>query len=339
MFCKWCGGKITSSDTKCGRCGREVPPLSDCGGFYDLVPGAKEGVKASPAAPAAEKQEKKVPVNTGADRHEPARKPRVDTKRNNQLLMAGAGALAMLLLILIMLLIISGRVNRNYREIQALKDSLAGAPVVESPNQSSEPDTPDLQPEDTSPLDTTPTDTTPLSTETDLPEDFRSITIRLVDGQTGPQAEGIANMGAGQVTMDVNRQEADAYFDGTTNWETTVSYLLTEPQIAGTLKIQYEYGNENGNVYLEHGLEIVPDSYRWQYRVGKGPWQDIEGKITKLDMKGENHLRFNLAELKTLAGDSEEPLKLRCVMTFANVYGDGFIMVVEDISTEKKNID
>ena len=55
-------------------------------------------------------------------------------------------------------------------------------------------------------------------------------------------------------------------------------------------------------------------------------------------MDGDNHLRFNLAELETLAGDSEEPLKLRCVMTFANVYGGDFIMVVEDISAEK-NID
>lgn len=41
MFCKWCGGTLAPSDTKCKRCGREVPALSDCGGFYDLVPGAR----------------------------------------------------------------------------------------------------------------------------------------------------------------------------------------------------------------------------------------------------------------------------------------------------------
>ncbi len=41
MFCKWCGGPLSPSDSKCTRCGKNVPPLSDCGGFYDLMPGAQ----------------------------------------------------------------------------------------------------------------------------------------------------------------------------------------------------------------------------------------------------------------------------------------------------------
>ncbi len=36
MFCKWCGNTIKTTDKKCSSCGRETPPLSDCGGFYDL---------------------------------------------------------------------------------------------------------------------------------------------------------------------------------------------------------------------------------------------------------------------------------------------------------------
>lgn len=42
MFCKWCGANISGSATVCDRCGRETPAMSDCGGFYDLVPKAKE---------------------------------------------------------------------------------------------------------------------------------------------------------------------------------------------------------------------------------------------------------------------------------------------------------
>lgn len=41
MICRWCGGKIKPTDQTCARCGRELPPLSQCGGFYDLVPGAR----------------------------------------------------------------------------------------------------------------------------------------------------------------------------------------------------------------------------------------------------------------------------------------------------------
>ena len=36
MFCKWCGKTIQTTDKSCPSCGRETPPLSDCGGFYDL---------------------------------------------------------------------------------------------------------------------------------------------------------------------------------------------------------------------------------------------------------------------------------------------------------------
>ena len=43
MFCKWCGADLPNGVTKCKRCQKEVPALSDCGGFYDLVPYAKSG--------------------------------------------------------------------------------------------------------------------------------------------------------------------------------------------------------------------------------------------------------------------------------------------------------
>ena len=38
MICKWCGAEINRAENRCNRCGRENSPLSDCGGFYDLVP-------------------------------------------------------------------------------------------------------------------------------------------------------------------------------------------------------------------------------------------------------------------------------------------------------------
>lgn len=36
MFCKWCGNTIHKTDSKCPTCGRNTPPMSDCGGLYDL---------------------------------------------------------------------------------------------------------------------------------------------------------------------------------------------------------------------------------------------------------------------------------------------------------------
>lgn len=36
MFCKWCGNTIRPEEKSCPACGRETPPMSDCGGFYNL---------------------------------------------------------------------------------------------------------------------------------------------------------------------------------------------------------------------------------------------------------------------------------------------------------------
>lgn len=55
MFCKWCGNDINPTDKNCAFCGRETPPMSNCGGFYNL----KHGSVASVAVP---KMEEKVSV-------------------------------------------------------------------------------------------------------------------------------------------------------------------------------------------------------------------------------------------------------------------------------------
>ena len=72
MICKWCGEQVEAGASLCAHCGRELPPLSECGGFYNIMPEARlaqvrapqngnapqtHSVQepAAPAAPAAEK--------------------------------------------------------------------------------------------------------------------------------------------------------------------------------------------------------------------------------------------------------------------------------------------
>ena len=55
MICKWCGAEMDRNDLKCRRCGKETPALSDCGGFYDLVP---QVAPRSAAAPVRKPQKK-----------------------------------------------------------------------------------------------------------------------------------------------------------------------------------------------------------------------------------------------------------------------------------------
>ena len=106
MFCKWCGGNIASSDTKCNRCGKEVPALSDCGGFYDLVPSAKKPSIAQPE-----------PVREV----EPAR-----TKKNSKKLFLGLALLNVVgfVLVIAILLIIVSKVNQYSTEVNGLRNDL-----------------------------------------------------------------------------------------------------------------------------------------------------------------------------------------------------------------------
>lgn len=58
MICKWCGESLDAGVRACPACGREQPQLSDCGGFYSVVPEAarksnKLQPEAGPVSPAA----------------------------------------------------------------------------------------------------------------------------------------------------------------------------------------------------------------------------------------------------------------------------------------------
>lgn len=77
MFCKWCGNDLQVVDLKCPACGRNTPPMSDCGGFYNLhhanfvtATPAKpmpEGIPLVPELPPThlvEKRPEQIPVET-----------------------------------------------------------------------------------------------------------------------------------------------------------------------------------------------------------------------------------------------------------------------------------
>lgn len=75
MFCKWCGKTIQITDKNCPSCGRETPPMSDCGGFYNLkTPGTEipQGGERGPTVvmncPVIEKLESKYIRDRKADK-------------------------------------------------------------------------------------------------------------------------------------------------------------------------------------------------------------------------------------------------------------------------------
>lgn len=62
MFCKFCGQTLNASAVKCGRCGREIPARSDCGGFYPILPGTAPASQQPAGIPAEGAVKKQFPV-------------------------------------------------------------------------------------------------------------------------------------------------------------------------------------------------------------------------------------------------------------------------------------
>lgn len=111
MICKWCGETIKAGTRTCRRCKRELPALSDCGGFYDLV------VKDAPTPVCAP-----APQSAAQSPVQPVIPQR---SRNNPLIsLLLVVAVAMAVISLILTLSLSGKLADAREEAQKLRSQL-----------------------------------------------------------------------------------------------------------------------------------------------------------------------------------------------------------------------
>lgn len=111
MFCKWCGEPTKAGQIKCRSCGRELPPISDCGGFYDLV---TENSNDSPMP-------KPVGQGTGANAkvsHAPF--PKKQKKRR----LPNALFLLALLIVLLLIALTNVATNKKFSAMEAQNEKL-----------------------------------------------------------------------------------------------------------------------------------------------------------------------------------------------------------------------
>lgn len=116
MICKWCGNNMSPSATKCKRCGKEAPALSDCGGFYDIAPRARNAVEAPPAN-----------VNNASVPYQPAGGvPAANATKNSKKLnlILIAAIVAVFVLVLVLFFVLLGEVNSLNKDVEALKDNM-----------------------------------------------------------------------------------------------------------------------------------------------------------------------------------------------------------------------
>ncbi len=342
MFCKWCGQNVDLKNGVCPSCGKQQPPMTDCGGFYNLVPGAKAAE--TPAGPAQPVQ----PSLRNNDRAlQELRKQVAQESRTTRLLGLigiGVGALA-LLLTLVLVLPLSSRVSRLNRELEALDASVRQAPAAQTPPELQAPPATQAPPETLPNAQLPPESGVPTDTQPGLAPggqgSISPMTPEPQPTQPGPEGSGFdpANR---EWTLDYS--QSPTRVSVSMNGSFPLSELLTadengvwkytcEDSDGGTADITLTRSEEDGDVRwtVSYDFDDDPDSplgialqnptADWELQIGN-QWEQLEPRPTEqLNAPYEvSKIAEKARSLQTV--EQEQVTGLRCVITRRNVAGE-----------------
>lgn len=320
MFCKWCGADLPISATQCRRCGKDVPALSDCGGFYDLIPNAKRSLAEPPIVQQSSKNE---PAQQEPMRQEPVKRGGAGKGKGN----SGRKALGLLTfivcfcfaLVFLFLSILHYEVGRYTDGIDQLRydlsamsasigssigliqDSLATEEETE-PSVPTDPDVP----------------TAPI-----LEDQDSEISLQILNSEDGVQV--ITNADFGNY-YDAVSTVVD--FDKLSNSLIGARFELSESKgyIEATIEQRTEtgYTSRAGNILVTvdvdetaFGVQYGEATYRWQYRfVGDTNWDDLDGLFIQNETGSELH--YSISDFEALPDKNERDVELRLVVRREN---------------------
>lgn len=261
MICKWCGAKVEAGQRNCPSCGREIPPVSDCGGFYDIVPGAARPAPAAQNPPEAARQpaaqnppeaaRQPAAQNRPATARQPAAaqlkqtpanaKPRTAQKRSGAVtLLAGLLALAILIGLLSLIMNFSTRAKlarleeaceQNDAALRSLLPNGQGLEPRPTENRDHPPE-PEGKPSEPGwlPPQTQPTAQPPQSTEPPADTESPVSTEPAVSTEAPVGSETAANTEASESTEPVTDARETETTEATETAETTEA-LEPEPSL------------------------------------------------------------------------------------------------------------
>lgn len=318
MFCKWCGGSLAPADSKCKRCGKEVPALSDCGGFYDLVPDAKQ----LPKTPPADFHRPPCEMPPGRDV-----KPEVRSEKTNKSVTKKLSVLPFfgaVVVLVIVGIIVSGKINQCSAEIKGLRNELNSIALdidaIEARLQDSEEVGSDEMTESVPELDE------PVFSQQDVSFSFKIVEQRdakeyLTEYDLGKCDDKIT------VSFVFDDETTSAIYSAEQFGQIELGFSCKsdgDPRISAvTYKI-------DESVF---GLPKAPETCNWEYRVGsKDSWHPVtEGLFSQAGTSGQSELSISETGWQDLLGDREEALELRCKIYRTNTDGGSATFLIEGI--------
>ena len=309
MFCKWCGNSIQLTDKKCPACGRETPPMSDCGGFYNL-----KHSNSGTVAPATEKVIVKEVPHCGAMEKMDVKyaKERKAAKKHHAITMF---CLITVLLATVCSVLLVLRVNNQMDELKEQIDNIQieiptypSEDNLDKPNEEQETDPPEEATQNRFTIDTTVIngDLNEISNTYDFGNYTKSV----------------------KVTTTTAANENGQTF--------TVSYLLDE-EASVDLNLKYDLEdtkpltigvNCNTNLQFFNNEDF---SYEWQYRSSIGNWTSVEADIIAVDDENYRQIACTTDWLKNIT-IMKQPIELRCIIRVKNPSGDSMQIMVDGIS-------
>ena len=302
MFCKWCGNNIQLTDRKCPACGRETPPMSDCGGLYNL--------KHANTGPVKEKViVKEVPYCAAVEKLDVKYlKERKAAKKHHTITMLCYFAILFAVVCSVLLTL---RLNNRLRELEKQIDNIR----IEIPTYPTEANL--IDPTE-SQLDDLPVESTRNNFKIDT-------TVVNVDSKEisnaydfGDYAESV------KVTTAATESEKGREF--------ALSFVLDEDALVALDLIfaQEETDALSVGVKCRSELPLFDNedfTYAWQYCTGSGDWLSLDQKLVT-ENNGYYGLFFDEYLWNTVDW-SEYPRELRCIIAVENEDGDMMVITVD----------
>ncbi len=304
MFCKWCGATISESSTRCKRCGRNVPAMSDCGGFYDLISTAPKGVQETPSftiqspsgASAAQSQAPtKHNEGSGTPKKEGTRKP-------HRILPALLCCSALIVLFLIILI---GKIQEYTSELERFRREMNNVSSHIREVQEAIANHNDILSKPSEPA---------MTSEPIFAEQNADLNLEVANEKSGMTVVGDARLGNCKTPVSIAVR-----FDQISNALVNAKFLIGKREEGVDVAVDYNTkstdGVQIGYLLVEtdvdealFGTQNANPTYQWKYRlVGDEEWSDLPEIFRQTKTEKGTRLRYKLDDLEAQAenGDFE----------------------------------
>ncbi len=334
MFCKWCGGNLAPSETKCKRCGKEIPALSDCGGFYDLVPTAKTRKTTPDDMVGPNNGANQQRGDSGKDRKQEAVEKAPVKKKNNKqpLFILGLITLCCFAILFVQILLLNGKIGKQTESMSNIKEELQGMATQLQ----------ELSKEETTPLPTLPEEKPNTPTESPAPTEPELKKQDISFGVTITTTEDLNEYFAHSDLGDYVDSVSVAYeFDKVTGEMSTAYFTLKEVEGTVELNLSQTIEFRSHKVLISYavddkvfGITDKPAEFKWMYRINNSEeWAVVPASSFNVESgEGETAISIKTTELLKLADADSELLELRCEILLENADGGSLTLVIEGIT-------